>query len=409
MQVYALLVFVFTYILIAGPRVPFLRLDRPTGALLGASLMVLGGVMTAKEALASIDWQTIAILFGMLSISGYFSEAGAFSALAARLRFLQHRPRQLLVWLVLGSGALSALLLNDTVCLMLVPLLVALVKAAKLPPKPYLFALAISANVGGVVTFTGNPQNMIVGARAQIAYADYTLKMLPIGVLSLGVAIALLLWFFRRDLLPPSEPTTEIPAPEVDWVLLRKAGVVMSLVMLAFLLGYDQAGVAVLGASVLITVANKPPRAFIERIDWPLLLFFAALFVVVHGVEASGATRAAASWITSLLSKPPEVAVPLFAGASLLGSNIFSNVPFVLVVSGWLEQAPNADLYWRTLAMSATFAGNLTLLGSVANLIVFEGAKEVAEVSFWEYLRIGLPITLATTAIGVLGILLING
>ena len=409
MQIYALGVFVFTYILIAGPRVPLLPLDRPTGALLGASLMVLGGVMSTSEALAAIDWRTIAILFGMLCISGYFSEAGAFSALAARLSFLQSRPKQLLIWLVLGSGALSALLLNDTVCLMFVPLLVALIKAAKLPPKPYLFALAISANVGGVVTFTGNPQNMIVGARAHITYADYSLKMMPIGILSLGVTIVMLLWFFRRELQPPSETPTKAPMPEIDGVLLYKAGAVMALVMLAFLLGYDQAGVAVLGASVLITIAKRPPRTFIERIDWPLLLFFSALFVVVHGVEASGATKAAAGWVVGLLAQPPAIAVPLFAGASLIGSNIFSNVPFVLVVSGWLEQAPNADIYWRTLAMSATFAGNLTLLGSVANLIVFEGGKEVAEVSFWEYLRVGLPITLVTTAIGVLGILLING
>jgi Na+/H+ antiporter NhaD/arsenite permease-like protein len=409
MQLYALLVFVFTYVLIAGPRVPILSLDRPTGALLGASLMVLGGVMSTAEALAAIDLRTIAILFGMLCISGYFSEAGAFSALAVKLSFLQSRPKQLLIWLVLGSGALSALLLNDTVCLMLVPLLVALIKAAKLPPKPYLFALAISANVGGVVTFTGNPQNMIIGARANISYADYSLNMMPIGIVSLGVTIVMLLWFFQRDLRPPSEPPTETPMPTIDWVLLYKAAAVMALVMLAFLLGYDQAGVAMLGASVLITIAKRPPRTFLARIDWPLLLFFAALFVVVHGVEASGATRAAAVWIVGLLEQPSVISVPLFAGASLVGSNIFSNVPFVLVVSGWLEQAPNADIYWRTLAMSATFAGNLTLLGSVANLIVFEGGKEVAEVSFWEYLRVGLPITLVTTAIGVLGILLING
>jgi Na+/H+ antiporter NhaD/arsenite permease-like protein len=409
MRWYALAVFVFTYVLLSQRRAPFFSLDRPTGALLGAALMVAGGVLSVEEALRAVDWHTIALLFGMLVLAAYASEAGAFSWLAERLGAWRRRPRGLLVLLCLGSGLLSALLLNDTVCLMLTPIVVALSREAGLAPKPFLFGVALSANVGGVMTFTGNPQNMIVGARSGIGYARYFLETLPVGLLGLLLTALWLCWYFRAELqAAPEAPRLgekRAASHPIDRALLGKSSVALCAVVLAFLLGFDLAGSAVFGAAVLIAFGKREPRPLLERIDWPLLLFFAGLFVVVRGVSASGLTQDAAGYVGGLLKTPPGVGVPLFSLASLVGSNLFSNVPFVLVVSDVLVASPEAGLFWRALALSATFAGNLTLLGSVANLIVFEGAREVTEVSFWEYLRVGLPLTLATTALGVLSLL----
>lgn len=408
MPTYALLVFLFTYFIIARQQLPWLSLDRPTGTLLGAALMVVGGVLTVEGALQAIDWRTIALLFGMLTLAGYFSAAGAFTALAARLRFFQARPVALLVALCVGSGALSALLLNDTVCLMLTPLLVALVRETGLPPKPYLFGLALSANVGGVVTFTGNPQNMIVGAKAGIPYASYFVEMLPLGVIGLALTALWLRIYFRAELQPRAAVALPETSPAVDWRLLYKSSAVMALVVAGFLLGYDLAGSAVLGAAILIAVASRPPRPLLEKLDWPLLIFFAGLFVVVQGVSASGLTGQVAASLVSFRDTPPMIGVPLFSLVSLLGSNLFSNVPFVLVVSESLSGLTETALLWKALAVSSTLAGNLTLVGSVANLIVFEGGREVARVSFWEYLRVGAPITLLTTALGALWIVAVH-
>jgi Na+/H+ antiporter NhaD/arsenite permease-like protein len=249
---------------------------------------------------------------------------------------------------------------------------------------------------------------MIVGAKAGIPYASYFVEMLPLGVIGIGLTALWLCFYFRAELQPRPALAFHEAAPAVDWRLLYKSSAVMGLVVAGFLLGYDLAGSAVLGASILIAVASRPPRPLLEKLDWPLLLFFAGLFVVVQGVSTSGLTGQVAASLVSFRDTAPVLGVPLFSLVSLLGSNLFSNVPFVLVVSESLAGLSGTGLLWKALAVSSTLAGNLTLVGSVANLIVFEGGREVARVSFWEYLRVGAPLTLLTTALGALWIVAVH-
>lgn len=301
------------------------------------------------------------------------------------------------------SGGLSALLVNDTVCLMFTPLVLAVVYEAQLPPLPYLLGLAAATNVGGVVTFTGNPQNMIVAlaAKGVLGYGEYLRLTLPIGIVSLAIVAAILTVAFRKQLPPGPLADRAPPKPYVDVALMAKAlGALVLFVALA-VAGRSLAGAAVTAAAALVLVAQRPPRESLDKVDWVLLLFFAGLFVVVRGLETSGALADVTTRLAPLLARGDAVGLILFALLTALGSNVISNVPFVVVAVRAVAEAPEPRWGYVILAVASTLAGNLTLFGSVANLIVFEAAGESAPISFGKFLRYGVVITLATMAVAI--------
>jgi Na+/H+ antiporter NhaD/arsenite permease-like protein len=221
----ALVVFVLTYLVIASRQLHWLGLDRPAGAVVGAVAMVLVGGLPMDAALHAIDLHVVTLLFGILLIAAYLQEAGFFRLCAYLVLTRARSARTLLFGLTFVAGALSALLLNDTVCVLLTPLVVAVTVEARLPALPYLLALASAANVGGVVSFSGNPQNMIVGAAAHgtVGFAQYLALTLPVGAACLAANAAALVWLFRRDL--PRGPIADRspPRPALDRALAAKA------------------------------------------------------------------------------------------------------------------------------------------------------------------------------------------
>ena len=403
--VIAVSLFVAAYaIIVAGEKSPR-KLDRPAAGLLGGLGMVLLGVLSRHEALRAIDFPTLALLFGMMIVIHYATVSGLLDRLAHLLLDRSRTPRTLFWSVCMASGVLSALFVNDTVCLLMTPLLLSAARRARLGAEPLLLGLATSSNVGSVMTVTGNPQNMLVGQSSGWGWGAFVLRMAPLGLACLMLNALVVGWIYRRQL---DSATIQIAAdPEAygtpwDAKLARRTVMVLVALLLMFVCGVPMEVAALTAAGVLLVWANRPSEEAFGSVDWNLLLFFAGLFVVVEGV-----TKTQGGEITRLLPAFTRGAgslhqLSLFSAGSILGSNVFSNVPFVMLLRNWLPGLPHARLLWLTLAMSSTFAGKLTLVGSVANLIVAQRAREECPLSALQFFKVGVPSTLLTTLAGVL-------
>ena len=284
--------------------------------------------------------------------------------------------------------------------------MLALVEHAELPPAPYLLGLCMASNAGSVATFTGNPQNMLIGVASHIPWAHFAGVMALPALASTGAVLAVLLWTYR-DALPHRPIHPDGDAPRVDRRLLTLCSVVLLGVVAAFFAGLSMAWSAMVGAAVVVVLAGLPPREQLEKVDFLLLLFFACLFIVVHGVHQEGWADCMRVLFAPLMSGGPLRETLGFTALTVLASNLFSNVPFVMLARVWVPGMANPTLGWEVLALASTLAGNLTLVGSVANLIVFEGARGKVEMGFWRYLKVGVPAT-ALSLVAGLGVLLLE-
>lgn len=403
----ALAVFALTYLAIAAGRLPGLSVDRPAAALLGAVLMVATRVLTPAEAGAAVNGETLGLLLGMMILAAYLAEAGFFRWASWRVIRAAGTPRTLLWGLTLTAGALSAFLVNDTVCLMMTPLVARLIDDADLPPLPFLLAVAFGSNAGSVATLTGNPQNMIVGTLSGIPYNAFTAALALPALASLLCVGALLQWLFRGELARGPLAAVVLPPPALEPRLLRKALLATATCLAGFLLGFELAWTALFAAALLMAVAGRAPREALARVDWPLLVFFAGLFVVVAGVGRSGVAEAMFQAIAPALGDSAPRQAVVFGLFSVGASQVVSNVPFVLLAGAWIPRLSDPKLLWLATALTSTLAGNLTVVGSVANIIVLELAGPKGRVGFWRFLRYGAVVTGVTLVVG-LGLLLLE-
>lgn len=399
MQISAVAIFVATYLFIAIGKLPGYHLDRAGAALLGASLMVAIGGLSIFEAFEAIDLETITLLLGMMIVVANLRLSGIFRVLANWIVVRAHHPVVLLVLVVMTAGVLSAFLVNDTICLVLAPLVLDLLERLKRDARPYLLALAMASNAGSVATITGNPQNMIVGALSHIPYATFATSLAPIAGVGMLLTILLVAALHPREFLHgarfPTLPPE--PAPYHRALALKSLAVTLAMMVL-FFAGQPIAKVAILaGAILLFTRRVKAEKVYFD-IDWPLLVMFVGLFIVVAGFEKAALTPGVIDHVRSLdLGR-----VPVLAGVAAVLSNLVSNVPAVLVLKPFVPALAEPEKAWLTVAMASTLAGNLTLVGSVANLIVVQRARARGIViSFWDYFRVGAPLTLLSLAFGV--------
>lgn len=405
----ALVIFALTYLILLGQKIPRLPLDRPSAATVGAVAMVVCGVLTPEEVYReAINWETIVLLLGMMIVAAHLAEAGFFRWASWMTIRTAGTPRRLLVGTTCVCAALSALLVNDTVCLVVTPLVLQVAKDAKLPPLPFLLGVAFGSNAGSAATPTGNPQNMIVATLSGIDYVSFVGSLLPAAAIATLVVLGVLLFAFREELGARRLVEVAVKAPAIDRPLLLRSLVTLGAVVIAFLAGADMAWSAMAGAAFLLVTGGREPRLVFERVDWVLLLFFAGLFVVVHGVDRSGAAELIFGGFASVASGSTLREAAVLASVSVLGSNLFSNVPFVLLAAHWIPAFSDPTLAWKVLALTSTLAGNLTLVGSMANLIVFGLAGADGAISFRGFLRYGLPATLLSTVAGTAVLLLLG-
>lgn len=400
--VVAVVIFCFTYVLISARRLKILPLNRPAAALLGTVLMVATGILTPTQAYHAIDYDTLVLLLGMMLISAYLFLAGFFDWAADWILRRAATAQSLLLYLIIVSGTLSAVLVNDTVCLMLTPLVVAVMVRGKLPLTPYLLALAMSANLGSVATLVGNPQNMIIGHLSGISFLHFSAALLPPALVGLAVQYMILRFGFRRVLAQAVIQRPDSAPPALDRRLLVLTLSVLALVFVGFVLGLNVSWTALAGGALLMVLARKDTHAVLKLVDWNLLVFFAGLFVVVEGLTGTGLPDQIYERVRGVFGVSKASQGWNLAWFSALGSNVFSNVPFVLVAGKWLGNFSHPGLMWEVMALATTFAGNLTLLGSVANIIVVESARPYIEIGFWDYARFGIPVTFLTMLVGLL-------
>jgi len=405
-----LIVFALTYVLISTRRLSWLGFDRPAGAMLGAVACVLLGALTPEAAVGAVDAPTILLLFGVMGMGAFLALDGLFLEIEAALVTRACTRAGLLGGIVWTSGLLSAFITNDAVCVLGAPLVVRLIERHRLPPLPFLLALATAANTGSVATLVGNPQNMLCATLGGLSYREHLLLCAPIAVLGLAVNHGLLWFLFRRDLngalAPAPQRTIEAPRPAHRRRIAVTLGVIAA-TAIAYAAGAHLSWAATAGFATLMLVHRRDTRELWAHIDWSLLLFFTSLFVVVEGLIESGAP----GWFFTrfpLAGAGADLKSWLrLAAIFLFGSNVVSNVPFILVVREQMAALPDPRLGWELLAVASTFAGNLTLLGSVANIIVAENARDVGGIGFFEHLRVGLPLALLTTLGGVLWLVLV--
>jgi Na+/H+ antiporter NhaD/arsenite permease-like protein len=367
----AMVAFVGTYLGLALGRLPGFRVDRTGVAIIGAALMVVAGILPWSEAVAAVDAQTLVLLFGMMIVAAYLRLSGFFHLVTHWAARRARSPRQLLAVVIVAAGVLSALFVNDVVCLVLAPVIVEVTRQLRLPPVPYLVALATAANVGSVATLTGNPQNMLIGSVSGISYRAFLAREAPVAALGLAGVFMVVSLTYRHALVGRLHAAAPDPHFVVHYALLTKTLLAVAVMLVAFLVGVATALVAVGGAAYSLLTRRVKPEKVYREVDWNLLVLFTGLFVVVAGVERAGLGTDLFRAAHALGLYRPAV---LTAVVAVL-SNLVSNVPAVLLFKPIVATFGEPARAWLLLAMASTLAGNLTLLGSVANLIVVEAAR----------------------------------
>jgi Na+/H+ antiporter NhaD/arsenite permease-like protein len=392
-----LAVFAASYVGLGLGRLPGLRVDRTGVAIIGAAAMVVAGLLPWDDAVRSVDAHTLVLLFGMMIVAGYLRLSGFFSLVTLWAIRQAHGPRSLLAAVIAAAGVLSALFVNDVICLVLAPLVVTVTQRLRLPPVPYLVALATAANVGSVATLTGNPQNMLVGSFSSISYRGFLLRQAPVALLGLACVFLVVWLVYRRQLPAHFEAAGEPDRHLVHYPLMVKTLIAVGVMLLAFLAGVPIAVVAIGGAAYSLLTRRVKPEKVYREVNWSLLVLFVGLFVLTGALEFSGVTSELSTWGARIGLHRPAVLTLVAA----LVSNLVSNVPAVLLLKPIIPTLGEPDRAWLILAMSTTLAGNLTLLGSVANLIVAESARAARiDLTFLEYTKVGVPLTIITLTLG---------
>jgi len=386
-----------TLFVFAVGKSPVFRIDRAGAAIIGATATIAAGALSFDQAARAIDHRTLVLLFSMMIISanlklgGFFEKTGDFLLRAASSR------RQLLMVIVMMSGLLSALCINDIVCLLLTPIVLTVCRRSGAPPLPHLLGVAMASNIGSAATLVGNPQNILIASISGMSFISYFLMAAPVAVVSLFVTYIVIAFIFRKHLEGRLEHG-ETESTEYNSYVVGKSLLALTLVLTGFLLSLDMAVTASIGAAYLLITRRVSPNRVYESVDFNLLVIFTGLFVIVGGVEHTGLMK----W---LIGKSPFIDfgnLAVFGAATVVLSNIFSNVPAVMLLKYFMPQQ-SSDVWWTALAIFSTIAGNLTITGSIANLIVAEIAKgERIRIGFWDYFKAGFPLTVVVSALSML-------
>nr|MDU2065810.1 SLC13 family permease [Sporomusaceae bacterium] len=389
---------IFVLVIFSLGRSPIFRVDRAGAALIAAALMVDFGALTFEQAIQSIDFRTIVILFFMMIVLANLKVAGFFELIGNYVLKNVTTKKQLLFAVIFINGILSALCINDIICLLFTPIVLMICQKTDCDPLPQLLGLAIASNIGSAATFLGNPQNILISSLSGISFMSYFLTAFPIALVGLFVSYFIIAYSFRQQLQGKLETKNDSQEYYHKYLIIKSL-IVLALVLIGYIAGKDLAVTSSLGAALLLMTRRVNPNKIYASIDFNLLVIFSGLFVMVGALEHSGLMTVLVESTTSFIDFGNK---GIFAIITIILSNIVSNVPAVLLLKFFLPP-DNTVLWWKMLAIFSTFAGNLTITGSIANLIVVEIAKrQNIHISFWDYLKVGLPITIITSLIGLI-------
>lgn len=397
MTTLAVTVFVLVYVGMALGRVPGLAIDRTGVALLGLIVLLASEDLTLDEAGAAVDMPTIALLFALMILSAQFEQSGFYGWVANRVVHAAKNPKTLLAVLIAVTGALAAVFTNDVVVFALTPLVAAGLMSQKLDPRPYLIGLAGAANAGSAATLIGNPQNILIGQAGGLDFWSYFVLALPPTLACLVITFLAILATWR---LAPADGTVAngVPEPQIDRFQMAKGlGAVVLLIGL-FLTPLPRELSALAVAGLLLMSRRLSSHTMIGAVDWQLLLLFVCLFGVTAAFAKTGLSQEGLAFLASHGLLPDRLSV--LAPLTLAASNTIGNVPTVILI---IQLIPDlSDGVLTALALLSTFAGNLLLTGSLCNIIVAErAAKAGTRLSFADFARSGIPMTLASMVVTV--------
>lgn len=409
-------VFVTVYVLIATEKV-----HRVTAALGGATLMLVIGASDAEHAFFSevsgIDWNVIFLLLGMMLIVAVLKRTGIFEYIAIwAVKRAKGRPFKVMVILVLITAVASAVLDNVTTVLLIAPVTFLVCDKLGTPAAPFLIAEALASNLGGTATLVGDPPNIIIGSRANLSYNDFLIHLAPIVVLLLIVFIGLCRWLFRKAFrYDPERAAAVMDLRERDALrnvrLLVVSLVVLSLVTVAFVLHtalhLEPSVVALIGGLVLLAASRLDPGEVARDVEWPTLIFFAGLFVMVGGLVATGVIDGIANAAGDAVEGRMFLASIVLLWGSAALSAIVDNIPYVATMSPVVAELVNSqgggqssEVLWWSLALGSDLGGNATAIGASANVVILGIAERAGRrISFWEFTKYGLVVTAITIAI----------
>ena len=388
-------VFLTSYLVFALGKFPGMKIDRSGAAIIGAVLMFAFRILRPEDSLHFIDFPTLVLLFSMMLIVAYLHQAGFFDWIT-HLIVSRLKPHHLLPTVIFTSGILSAFFVNDIICLAMVPLVLAATRRLGVKPLPYLLAVATASNIGSVATITGNPQNILIGSFSRMRYVEFMYHLGPVALVGLFIDWGVIHFVRAQWGGAPVAAAALDPVSPVDPSRLVKPAIVIVGVLAGFLAGFSPALVAALGAATMLITRTRNPHEVYEEVDWGLLVFFVGLFLIVGGAERAGIT----AHLLDFAHYGNLHNAAVFTVVVTVLSNTVSNVPAVMLVKSVVPGFQDPHTGWLVLAMASTLAGNLTITGSVANIIVVEQARKEARISFWEYFRVGLPVTISTLLLG---------
>jgi Na+/H+ antiporter NhaD/arsenite permease-like protein len=392
-----LAIFALTYLGIAAGRVPGLKLDRTGIVILGAIAMMVFGGLPTTDIIGFINWPTILLLFGFFVLSAQLRLSGFFDAVAGRIARRLGNPARFLMLLMLVTAGLSAFLNHDIVCFVFAPIVGAALLKRQLNPVPFLIALAIASNIGAATTLVGNPQDMMITQIAGLGFGRYVLWCFVPVIFALGGAYAIV-WLLSRHRLAatinPSASPVVTPQP-FDRPHTIKGLVILGMVIGLFFTPLPKELVALTAAAIHLASPKFRTDDLLKLVDWPILVLFMGLFVVTGAFQATGYGDHAVQWLASSgfnLNAPPNLAV---ATAAL--SNLINNSAAVMLLLKVVNLAHPTTAY--ILALANSFGGSLIIVGSVSNIIVVQQARALGiKISFWDFARLGVPVTLAALA-----------
>jgi len=390
---WATVVFAITYLGVAIGHIPGLLLDRTGIALLGAIAMVVGGAVSLGQAVESIDVATILLLYALMIVSAQLRLGGFYTRVAQGIAAICHHPRLFLLVSMVVSAFLSAILANDIVCLAFTPVLAYALVNAGMNPVPFLLGLAVASNIGSAATIIGNPQNMLIGQIGRLSFGSFLQWCTPPVVVSFGGAYAIVVWLYRSQwTLPPGQETMVAPPSWPSFNLWQSAkGIAAAMVLVVLFFNTIPRELSAIGvAGVLLCSRKMQSRRIVELVDWHLITLFCALFVVIQGISLAQVPE---RLMAVLAQQEIDIQHPLMlTGVATVLSNMVSNVPAAMLLVRFLDSAQPQQ--WYLLALSSTFAGNLITIGSIANLIVIEQARNCGiSIDFKTHARVGLPVT----------------
>lgn len=404
--------------LIAYVFIIFEKLDRTLIAFIGASLMILTGIISQEHAFAHIDYNTIGLLIGMMIIVMVVKRTGLFEYMAIRaVKIAKGDPKILLIFLSIVTGMLSAILDNVTTILLIIPITFDIAKDLRISPVPFIITEIFASNVGGTATMIGDPPNIMIGSSVGLKFIDFIKVDAPIAI-----PLLFLTTFIFALIYKPMLTTTEESKEKVlrmdeksaikDKNLLVKSIVVLALTFTGFILHgvlhYESATIAITGAVVLLSISKLNPEKILHEVEWSTIIFFSGLFMLVGGLQEAGAIKLLAQWVLNITHGNLLLTTMAILWVSAIASAFVDNIPFVATMIPMIKDMGelsgiNLTPLWWALSLGACFGGNGTIIGSSANVLAISMAGERGhKITFKKYFKVAFPMTILTVAIATL-------